>query len=58
MAHLRAGRQSGPQNPSVIFLLEATWLALNIWVTEHGAMIAAAALCAAQPAAARVRELA
>ena len=40
----------------MIFLLETTWLALNIWAVEHGTLLAAAALCAAQPVAARIRQ--
>jgi hypothetical protein len=39
----------------VTFLLGSTWLALNIWIAEHGAMITAATLCMAQPAYSRLR---
>ncbi len=38
-----------------MFLLGSTWLALHIWITEHGIMIAAATLCVAQPAHTRLR---
>jgi hypothetical protein len=33
----------------VVFLLGSTWLAVNIWLSEHGSLLAAAALGAAQP---------
>ncbi len=39
-----------------MFLLGSTWLALNIWIAEHGVMIAAATLCMAQPAQPRLRQ--
>ncbi len=39
-----------------MFQLDSTWLALNIWMAEHGVMIAAAPLCMAQPAQSRLRQ--
>jgi hypothetical protein len=32
-----------------MFLLGSTWLALNIWVAEHGPLLAATAVCVAHP---------
>ncbi|SFT34073.1 hypothetical protein SAMN05660657_00214 [Geodermatophilus amargosae] len=32
------------------FLLGSTWLALHVWVAEHGHVLMAAAVCGAAPA--------
>ncbi|MGY1684747.1 hypothetical protein ACI8AK_04055 [Geodermatophilus sp. SYSU D00867] len=37
------------------FLLGSTWLALHVWVAEHGHVLAAAALCGVAPARALLR---
>jgi hypothetical protein len=53
---LRTLRRSCAQDRPVTFLLGSTWLALNIWIAEHGIMIAAATLCMTQPAYTRLRQ--
>ena len=32
------------------FLLGSTWLALTVWMSEHGSLLAAAAVCGVAPA--------
>jgi hypothetical protein len=39
----------------VAFLLGSTWLALHVWVAEHGHVLVAAALCGIAPARALAR---
>ncbi|MGY1652042.1 hypothetical protein [Geodermatophilus sp. SYSU D01119] len=40
------------------FLLGATWLALDVFLTEHGSLVAASALCGVTPTVARMRRAA
>ena len=40
------------------FLLSSTWLALTVWVGEHGHLLVAAAACVIAPARALVRSAA
>lgn len=39
-----------------MFLVESTWLALSIWLTEHGMLLGAVALTAVQRQAAYTSE--
>lgn len=36
------------QSDYVIFLLETTWLAVSVWVSEHGHLVGAVALAGLQ----------
>lgn len=46
---------SGHHPAGVAFLLGSTWLALHVWVAEHGHVLMAAALCGVAPARALAR---
>ncbi|MGY1774410.1 hypothetical protein ACI8AV_00985 [Geodermatophilus sp. SYSU D00804] len=41
---------AGHEYPVVAFLLGSTWLALHVFVAEHGHVLMAAALCGVTPA--------